>query len=161
MDEVWRTISFGVARVNDERVDHELFDSSAWRCQAVAPLKDMARQQLGTAGSGNHYVDLFADEQDRVWVGVHFGSRGLGQKPATWFLTQARAKDGMDVEPLRHLCKLRSRRTVSGMRGACWTVCACGTRLGMRPISVVESMWRRGRVVECRGLENHSVVLPF
>ena len=26
----------------------------------------------------NHYVDLFADEQDRVWIGVHFGSRGLG-----------------------------------------------------------------------------------
>ena len=29
------------------------------------------------------------------------------------------------------------------------------------PISVVESMWRSGRVAECDGLENHSVVLPF
>jgi hypothetical protein len=29
------------------------------------------------------------------------------------------------------------------------------------PIGVVESMWRSGRVVECYGLENHSVVLPF
>ena len=99
MDQIWRTISFGVGRVNDERVDHELFDSSAWRCQAVAPLKEMARQQLGTVGSGNHYVDLFTDELDRAWIGVHFGSRGLGHKTATYFLKRAGAKDGMDVEP--------------------------------------------------------------
>lgn len=52
----------------------------------------------------NHYVDLFTDELDRVWIGVHFGSRGLGHKTATWFLKTATwflktagAKDGMDV----------------------------------------------------------------
>jgi tRNA-splicing ligase RtcB len=99
MDEVWRTISFGVGRVNDERVDHQLFDSSAWRCEAAAPLKEMARKQLGTVGSGNHYVDLFTDEQDRVWIGVHFGSRGLGHRTATWFLQRAGARDGMNAEP--------------------------------------------------------------
>jgi tRNA-splicing ligase RtcB len=54
----------------------------------------MARSQLGTVGSGNHYVDLFTDEQDRVWIGVHFGSRGLGHKTATWFLKKVGAKDG-------------------------------------------------------------------
>jgi tRNA-splicing ligase RtcB len=99
MDEVWNTISFGVGRRNAERVDHSLFDSGAWKCEAVAPLKEMARQQLGTVGSGNHYVDLFTDELDRVWIGVHFGSRGLGHKTATWFLKEAGAKDGMDAEP--------------------------------------------------------------
>jgi len=99
IDEVWNTISFGVGRRNAERVDHSLFDSGAWKCEAVAPLKEMARQQLGTVGSGNHYVDLFTDEQDRVWIGVHFGSRGLGHRTATWFLKEAGAKDGMDVEP--------------------------------------------------------------
>src|SRR6266850_298628 len=66
---------------------------------AIAPLKEMARQQLGTVGSGNHYVDIFEDEQGRVWIGVHFGSRGLGHKIATWFLKKAGAKDGMDVDP--------------------------------------------------------------
>jgi tRNA-splicing ligase RtcB len=108
MDDVWTTISFGVGRKNRgsgfvltnpelkmERVDHALFESSGWKAQAASPLKEMARQQLGTVGSGNHYVDLFTDEQDRV----HFGSRGLGHKLATWFLEKAGAKDGMDVEP--------------------------------------------------------------
>ena len=99
MDDVWNTVSFGVGRRNNERVEHGLFEDDAWKRQPAAPLKEMARQQLGTVGSGNHYVDLFTDEQDRVWVGVHFGSRGLGHKLATWFLQKAGAKDGMDVEP--------------------------------------------------------------
>jgi tRNA-splicing ligase RtcB (3'-phosphate/5'-hydroxy nucleic acid ligase) len=100
MDDVFRIISFGVGRKNDdERVDHELFDDEAWKIPFVAPLKEMARQQLGTVGSGNHYVDIFSDERDRIWIGVHFGSRGLGHKTATAFLNAAGAKDGMDVDP--------------------------------------------------------------
>src|SRR5580700_1463921 len=99
MDDVFPIVSFGVGRKNDERVDHELFDDSTWVETAAAPLKELARQQLGTVGSGNHYVDIFADEQDRVWIGVHFGSRGLGHKTATFFLNAAGAKDGMDVDP--------------------------------------------------------------
>jgi len=100
MDDVWRTISFGVGRKNeDERVEHDLFDDPAWKVEACAPLKQMARAQLGTVGSGNHYVDIFEDEQGRVWIGVHFGSRGLGHKTATWFLNAAGASDGMDAEP--------------------------------------------------------------
>jgi len=85
MDDIFRTISFGVGRKNeDERVDHALFDDPAWSLRAVSPLKEMARQQFGTVGSGNHSVDLFADESDRIWIGVHFGSRGLGHKTATF-----------------------------------------------------------------------------
>jgi tRNA-splicing ligase RtcB len=37
-------------------------------------------------GSGNHYVDVFADETGTIWVGVHFGSRGLGHTIASGFL---------------------------------------------------------------------------
>ncbi|MEO8594465.1 MAG: RtcB family protein [Candidatus Solibacter sp.] len=94
MDDVFRIISFGMGRKNDERVDHELFDDATWSLPAVAPLKEMARQQLGTVGSGNRYVNIFADEKDRVWIGVHFGSRGLGHKTATHFLRASGAKDG-------------------------------------------------------------------
>lgn len=41
---------------------------------------------LGTVGSGNHYVDVLADELGRIWVGVHFGSRGFGHTVASGFL---------------------------------------------------------------------------
>jgi len=100
MDDIWENLSFGIGLKNKQRVDHELFDDPAWTLPAVRGLKDKARSQLGTIGSGNHYVDLFEDGQGRAWIGVHFGSRGLGHKTATYFLNAGGAKDGMDVEPL-------------------------------------------------------------
>jgi tRNA-splicing ligase RtcB len=99
MDDIFTAISFGVGRVNAEKVDHELFDDAAWASENIKPYKHLASEQLGTVGSGNHYVDLFTDEQDRTWCGVHFGSRGLGHKLATKFLALAGGKDGMMVDP--------------------------------------------------------------
>lgn len=99
MDELFRVISFGIGRSNPEPVDHELFDDEAWKLQPMRSLKQMAANQLGTVGSGNHYVDVFVDELDRVWIGVHFGSRGLGHKIATHFLKAAGASDGINCDP--------------------------------------------------------------
>jgi tRNA-splicing ligase RtcB len=99
LDDVVRDISFGIGHKSKTRVEHELFDDPAWELQPMRGLKPVATDQLGTVGGGNHYVDLFADEEDRVWVGVHFGSRGLGHKTATHFLKAAGGKDGMDVPP--------------------------------------------------------------
>lgn len=100
MDEVWGALSFGMGRRNPQSVDHALFDEEAWKLEALRPHKQMAREQLGTIGGGNHYVDLFVDEADRVWVGVHFGSRGLGHKTAAFFLEAGGAAEGMDAAPL-------------------------------------------------------------
>ncbi|HEY0527904.1 MAG TPA: RtcB family protein [Gemmatimonadaceae bacterium] len=93
-DEIQRTISFGIGRKNESRDspnDHPIFDSPLWEAlphdARTNELKKKARQQLGTVGSGNHYVDVFADEQGTVWVGVHFGSRGLGHTIASGFLS--------------------------------------------------------------------------
>ena len=99
MDDVVREISFGIGRSSKTRIDHELFGDPAWELEPMRGLKKSAADQLGTVGGGNHYVDLFSDEQGRIWVGVHFGSRGLGHKTATHFLKAAGGKDGMDVPP--------------------------------------------------------------
>jgi tRNA-splicing ligase RtcB len=61
--------------------------------------RQKAVTQLGTVGSGNHYVDLMRDEAGFVWIGVHFGSRGLGHTSATRYLKAAGGKDGMNVPP--------------------------------------------------------------
>lgn len=87
MDEVARRISFGTGLINNEKVDHEIVQSihrAEFRPQAK--LIDTARTQLGTVGSGNHFVDLFKDIDGYVWIGIHFGSRGFGHKTATGFL---------------------------------------------------------------------------
>src|SRR6516165_6858296 len=99
MDDVVRDISFGIGRTAKMRTDHELFDDPAWNSQPMQNLKSLAADQLGTVGGGNHYVDLFVDEENRIWVGVHFGSRGLGYKTATYVLGEAGGKEGMDVHP--------------------------------------------------------------
>jgi tRNA-splicing ligase RtcB (3'-phosphate/5'-hydroxy nucleic acid ligase) len=40
------------------------------------------RLQLGTLGSGNHFIEVSLDEEDRVWLFLHSGSRGVGNKIA-------------------------------------------------------------------------------
>ncbi len=101
MNEIQKHISFGVGRKNNEKVDHELFDDPIWdEFDILRSLRDKARDQLGTVGSGNHYVDIFEDESKRCWVGVHFGSRGLGHSIATHFIKAGGGKDGVHAEPV-------------------------------------------------------------
>lgn len=109
MDRIFEEIEFGVGRSNPESNDHPVFDAIAKADFAPQrTLLDLARNQLGTVGSGNHYVDLFEDEKGWLWVGVHFGSRGFGHRTATGFLSIAQggsftehAKEGeMDSPPV-------------------------------------------------------------
>jgi tRNA-splicing ligase RtcB len=56
--------------------------------EAIAPNW---RLQLGSLGSGNHFIEVSLDEQDRVWLFLHSGSRGVGNKLATRHIKVARA----------------------------------------------------------------------
>jgi tRNA-splicing ligase RtcB len=93
MSEITRRISFGIGVPAHERTDHPVLDKI--RSASFEPqrqLVQLAAEQLGTVGGGNHYVNLMADEEDRVWVGVHFGSRGFGHKTASGFLALAQGR---------------------------------------------------------------------
>ncbi len=109
MDEIMRRIGFGVGRPNPEPVDHPVFEKIA-----RAPFKPQrellsyAQEQLGTVGSGNHFIDLLEDEHGRLWIGVHFGSRGFGFKTTMGFIAMSKgrsfhdhvAEGGMDAPPI-------------------------------------------------------------
>jgi tRNA-splicing ligase RtcB (3'-phosphate/5'-hydroxy nucleic acid ligase) len=93
MREIVDRISFGVGVPAQERVDHPVLDRI--RRAEFGPqrkLAQLAESQLGTVGSGNHYVNLMEDEEGWIWVGVHFGSRGFGHKTASGFLALAEGK---------------------------------------------------------------------
>jgi tRNA-splicing ligase RtcB len=49
-----------------------------------------ALNQLGTLGTGNHFVEVCLDENQDVWVMLHSGSRGLGNRMGTHFIEKAR-----------------------------------------------------------------------
>lgn len=116
MDRVVREVSFGVGRVNNNSDDpflaeqwRSVVDHTAWEIPALRDmkvgkgqnqtLKQMARAQLGTVGSGNHYVDVFVGDDNYVWVGVHFGSRGLGHKITAHYLREGGGQANMHSDP--------------------------------------------------------------
>jgi tRNA-splicing ligase RtcB len=45
---------------------------------------------LGTLGTGNHFIELCLDEEQRVWVMLHSGSRGVGNAIGTFFIELAK-----------------------------------------------------------------------
>lgn len=58
-------------------------------------LAKKARTQFGSLGSGNHFAEVCLDEQERVWLFLHSGSRGIGNQLATRHIDTAKK--------LRHL----------------------------------------------------------
>jgi tRNA-splicing ligase RtcB len=109
MDEIFARISFGTGRVNNEPIDHQVLeqiDGAYFKPQRK--MLQLAAAQLGTVGSGNHFIDLFVDIDGWVWIGVHFGSRGFGHKTASGFIAMSqglafedRGKEGsMDSKPI-------------------------------------------------------------
>ena len=107
-DEIASTIGFGMGRPtnreDDAPTDHPLFHSNAWHAIPAAvrdALRERARSQLGTVGGGNHYVDVFSDESGAIWVGVHFGSRGLGFITAHGFVALAQGGEWRSLTPQR------------------------------------------------------------
>ncbi len=46
--------------------------------------------QLGTLGTGNHFIEICLDQNDAVWIMLHSGSRGVGNKIGSHFIAQAK-----------------------------------------------------------------------
>lgn len=109
MDAVFKQIGFGVGRPNPQPIDHPVFDHiSKAEFRPQRDMMSLAMQQLGTVGSGNHFIDLFEDENGWLWIGVHFGSRGFGHKTTMGFIAMSQGlsftdrahEGGMDAPPL-------------------------------------------------------------
>ncbi len=74
--------------------------SAAWeglreRFERIADKHPKVRQansvnHLGTLGTGNHFIEVCLDEDDRVWCMLHSGSRGVGNRIGTYFIDLAK-----------------------------------------------------------------------
>jgi tRNA-splicing ligase RtcB len=56
----------------------------------AVPPHDQALNMLGTLGTGNHFIEICLDEDDKVWIMLHSGSRGIGNRIGTYFIKQAK-----------------------------------------------------------------------
>ena len=86
--------------INDEGAHKEaiiLPDAMKVRLQnIVAKHPDLSRASerapfhIGTLGTGNHFIELCLDEEQRLWIMLHSGSRGIGNKICTYFIERAK-----------------------------------------------------------------------
>jgi tRNA-splicing ligase RtcB len=67
---------------------------------------------LGTLGTGNHFIEVCLDEQDRVWFLLHSGSRGVGNRIGRYFIGLAKK------DMRRHLADLPDRDLAYFSEGA-------------------------------------------
>ena len=77
-----------------ERVDEvwaELVTDFEYICAKHPRLKNTNNhKQLGTLGTGNHFVEICLDEHQQVWIMLHSGSRGVGNAIGNHFIELAR-----------------------------------------------------------------------
>ena len=59
--------------------------------QPVRARRERAARQMGTLGSGNHFIEVCLDEDGRVWLMLHSGSRNIGKELAEYHIERARA----------------------------------------------------------------------
>jgi RNA-splicing ligase RtcB len=85
-----RAVPAGLGRWHRAATDEAL----AWLAANPSPASlrhpERAAAQLGTLGSGNHFVELAVDESSSVWILLHSGSRGGGNQLATLHTATAR-----------------------------------------------------------------------
>ena len=87
MHDVRRIRKAGVKRLYDR------YETLLGRVPALVKMTrkpDAWQRQMGTLGGGNHFVEVCLDEAGRVWVMLHSGSRGIGNRIGRHFIALAR-----------------------------------------------------------------------
>lgn len=84
----------GQGHVGGTNAGHKWWKDSAGKFTSVLDVKQQKTliEQFGSLGGGNHFVEVCLDERDKVWLVLHSGSRGLGNK-----LGQAHIKKAKEV----------------------------------------------------------------
>ena len=85
---IYEAIPTGVGKHNTSSVEWE----DKPECTEMLTKLWKARNgqaQIGTLGAGNHFMEIGYDEEDRVWMIIHSGSRGIGHGTATHYMKLA------------------------------------------------------------------------
>ena len=99
-------IPVGTGGIHDNIADNDAWNSLEPIYKVITDkhpqiFKKTAALQLGTLGSGNHFIEICLDEQESVWVMIHSGSRGAGGLIGQHFINLAQreaAKNGFNLE---------------------------------------------------------------
>ncbi|WP_186040617.1 RtcB family protein [Burkholderia gladioli] len=96
-DQIERDVPLGAGGAHDPK-RLPASNAETWRAlQALVDkhpklAKNHAERQLGSLGSGNHFIELCIDEAQDVWVMLHSGSRGIGNLIGRYFIEKAKRR---------------------------------------------------------------------
>lgn len=91
-DNIYRDIPTGFAH-NKDVVESDDIEALAKKdcSRTMAEIREVKkwRNQIGSLGSGNHFIEIGHDENDQIWIVIHSGSRGVGHATATHYMKLA------------------------------------------------------------------------
>lgn len=97
-NEIYRSIPIGLGNQNSEPTEWD-YSKIPMTEKMEEIFKKDGLKQLGSLGSGNHFIEIGYDENDTVWVIIHSGSRNIGHATATWYMKRAsgdgKAREGL------------------------------------------------------------------
>lgn len=89
--DIERSVPLGAGGAHgDEQWACDLYDRMPKALEKVSTKN--AGRQLGTLGSGNHFIEVCLDESQSVWVMLHSGSRGIGNQIGRHFIDRAKKR---------------------------------------------------------------------
>lgn len=98
-DEIERRVPLGAGGQHQHpedapHINHEFLNDLCAIIDKEDPVrtKTKAVRQLGSLGSGNHFIEICLDEESRVWVMLHSGSRGIGNLIGRHYIEKAKRR---------------------------------------------------------------------
>jgi tRNA-splicing ligase RtcB (3'-phosphate/5'-hydroxy nucleic acid ligase) len=96
-DEIERRVPLGAGGAHDHSTDIGEITSDLMRTVIdplykgdVSKFHAKAASQIGSLGSGNHFIEVCIDESQDVWIMLHSGSRGIGNMIGTHYIAKAK-----------------------------------------------------------------------
>lgn len=74
----------------NRKMSHDLEQIHKKHPGIIKKPHEKASSQLGSLGSGNHFIELCIDEVQNVWIMLHSGSRGIGNTIGRYFIEKAK-----------------------------------------------------------------------
>lgn len=100
-DAIYKTVPVGFAQndmAGQRRATQLLNTMKGPHTGVINKYYDNACKGLGTLGGGNHFIELGYDEDERVWITVHSGSRSLGHAVGSHYMKAAAPEDNGNFE---------------------------------------------------------------
>lgn len=100
LEEIKKKVPMGEGNAYRERQEWEGINTFLGEIEGEPGWKDehgweLAYRNLGTLGGGNHFIELQASEEGKLWLMLHSGSRNLGHRIASWYHQRAMEQNAL------------------------------------------------------------------